>query len=1728
MAFALLLAATTFATQATAASITTPFTSRFDVNANGSILLRGNSNLTCPTANANCGPARNASGATLNNNDFAMVYTDADGSSATFNDSTATITMPPGSTVLFAGLYWGANSSAATRNQVLLSTPAVAGWQPVTSSSLYASGGNYQGFADVTALMAGNGVYGVANIQAAVGAGQYAGWALAIAYRNPAEDMRSLRIYDGFGKIDSGTLNIPITGFETPHAGTVHAKIGTVAYEGDLGTPGDSLQVDGQAVHDTANLANNFFNSTVSESGGLVTDRDPGYPNTLGFDVDQVDASGLFSNGQLSTTLTLTTAGDAYYPGVLTFSIDLYAPKITTTTTGTDVNGGDLLPGDVLEYRIAVRNDGSDTADDLALADAVPPYTTYVPGSLTVRGSGVTDATGDDDGWFSAGTANWKLGSIPYLGTAYVTFRVTVDVGAPAGYAITNLVNVSYSGHTTSVAVAALGGSVATPVLQPHADRAATLAVSPAFVQRAATPATVTYMATVANVPGSDLEPAAKAVLTLPAGITPGTLPGGCTAAGQEITCALGPLIAGSSASVPIPALVDSTAAAGAVASLAADGSGADGSAGNDTATATLAVNSPPVAVADTATTTNGVPVTVPVLDDDADPDDARNTLTVSITGGPAHGAALVEADQSITYTPGLGWAGADPLTYRVSDPYGGTATATLTVTTANAGPTAVDDARSTYWNTPVTLAVLGNDSDPNPADTLTVTGITQPAPAEGVVTFTGNSVTFTPTSTFHGRTSFDYTITDGRGGTGTATVVVDVANALPTAADDVLTAPAGANSHLLQVLLNDSDPNGDHLTVTGVGAADHGTVAYLPGGVLYTAPAGFAGDATFTYTIDDGNSGTALATVTVTVANAPPAAPDFPLTTGYRDAVTIDPLHWITDPNGDPLRISGTTDPAHGLVTRETTGELTYLPDVAFSGTDTFTYTIDDGKGGTDTGTVTVVVANGVAVARADAATAAGGTPVVIAVLANDDDDPNGDPLTVTVDSPPTHGSTAVGADRRITYSPAIGWFGADTFHYRLDDGHGGIVGATVTVTAVNTAPVARPDTVTTDTNTAVMVTPASNDSDPNHDPISLDVVGTGGHGTVVDNHDGTLTYTPATGFYGVDSFLYSIRDPAGLTASAIVTVTVRNAPPVAADDTFRVRPDVPTPLDLLANDSDPNTGQHLSVASAGPVAKGTRAIAADGTVVYRAAAGSIGPDGFTYVLTDDLGRSDTADVTITIDGRPRAVDDTATTGSAAPVDIPVLGNDSDPEAQTLTVTAVTDPGGGIALINPDGTVGYVPDNGFFGTDTFGYTIRDPIGNTASAQVSVQVANAAPEARPDQAAGLGDRTLVVDVLANDDDPNPGQTLTIESVGTPAHGTATISTNKVRFIPKDGWTGRDNFPYRINDGHGGVSASTVTVLISDGTPVAVADRASTPYRTPITVKVLANDLDPAGTLTIVSVTAPDNGTTSSTADTVTYTPPDGFGGVATFSYDARDDNGHRTSAEVTVAVGAPPRVPDRAATAAPGGSVKVPLPRTEQGGRPVTVITVGKPVHGTATLNADGTVTYTPEPGFTGVDTFTYDAVDADGNVATASVIVTVTEPPIANQPPIADADTVTMAAGDTVELRPTLNDSDPDGDPVTIVKLGKAEHGSIRAGAHDTVLYQTDQDGEDVFDYTIADGRGGLATTTVTIHVRELATLPITGSDALVLLRAGLLAIAVGGVIYWVGLPGRPRPQKA
>jgi uncharacterized repeat protein (TIGR01451 family) len=603
-----------------AAVITSFSPPAFTVNQNGAIDSVGNTLMTCQSSVAGCTAAQ-ASPAAGNNNSFSMVAVDQDGAAfTTTNSSRAALNLPAGSSVLWAGLYWGAQSNSATRNTISFRQPGAAGYTALTGTVLGSNGGDYHAFRDVTSVVsaAGNGDYWGANVQLTAGANQYAGWSLVVVYRNPTLPMRNLTVFDGYGIIQNATgdqiVDIEISGFLTPPAGPVNAEIGVVAYEGDGATTGDALQLSNNiyggatlptftTVTNAVNGSNNFFNSTISDNGvSSTTDISPGFANTLGFDIDEVQTTGILPNSSTKATLRASTGGDTYYPGVFTVSVDLYSPSFPNITkTVTDVNGGLTEPGDTLEYRVTLTNTGLDPADLVVLRDIVPANTTFVPGSIIVGGVAQTDAvnTGATDfgdytvatrtvvaraGTGATGTSGGTLGS---NASAEVRFRVTVD-NAASGTTIPNEAVASYRARTIAQDFTYTTNQTLTPVTG-RADLVITKSANPSPVV-AGQPVTWTL-----NVTNNGPNPAEGVVLSdpVPAGVTfVSATPGGPTCIGTTtVTCSLGTLPVGSSI-VTIVGRVDQAANPGAVVvnSATVKSTTADPLPGNESATSTTPV----------------------------------------------------------------------------------------------------------------------------------------------------------------------------------------------------------------------------------------------------------------------------------------------------------------------------------------------------------------------------------------------------------------------------------------------------------------------------------------------------------------------------------------------------------------------------------------------------------------------------------------------------------------------------------------------------------------------------------------------------------------------------------------------------------------------------------------------------------------------------------------------------------------------------------------------------------------------------------------------------------------------------------------------------------------------------------------------------------------------------------------------------------------------------------
>ncbi len=250
------------------------------------------------------------------------------------------------------------------------------------------------------------------------------------------------------------------------------------------------------------------------------------------------------------------------------------------------------------------------------------------------------------------------------------------------------------------------------------------------------------------------------------------------------------------------------------------------------------------------------------------------------------------------------------------------------------------------------------------------------------------------------------------------------------------------------------------------------------------------------------------------------------------------------------------------------------------------------------------------------------------------------------------------------------------------------------------------------------------ANDRDPDGNPLRVISVTAGAHGQASIRVDGKLDYVAQSGWEGGDQFAYTISDGKGGSASAKVIIAARiNLPPVAADDSISWL-EGSKPIDVLANDRDPD-GNPLRVISVTAGAHGQVSIRADGKLDYVAQSGWEGGDQFAYTISDGQGGSASAKVVIAarINLPPVAADDSISwLGSQMPAVIDVLANDSDPDGDKITVIGVTNGANGTVSIRPDGKLNYASRHLWEGTDQFSYTVSDGKGGTASAKVTVLI----------------------------------------------------------------------------------------------------------------------------------------------------------------------------------------------------------------------------------------------------------------------------------------------------------------------------------------------------------------------------------------------------------------------
>jgi len=609
-----------------------------------------------------------------------------------------------------------------------------------------------------------------------------------------------------------------------------------------------------------------------------------------------------------------------------------------------------------------------------------------------------------------------------------------------------------------------------------------------------------------------------------------------------------------------------------------------------------------------------------------------------------------------------------------------------------------------------------------------------------------------------------------------------------PVAIAQSVTTPQNTS---LAITLTGTDVNGDTLTYHLASNPKNGTLSGSIPALTYTPNVGYYGTDRFTFTVNDGlfESSPAVVDISITKVNTPPVAIPQKVWASTNTAKSLTLT--ATDADDDPLLFAVTSAPAHGSLSG-LAPNLIYVPAAGFVGEDTFTFRVSDGHFTSAPATVTIIV-NTPPVATPQTVHVLTDTPRVITLGGTDAER---DPLTFALPSQPSHG-TLSGTAPDLVYTPTPGYLGADSFTFTVNDLRAESAPATIaiTVTNVNTPPVATAQAVETVQETPLLVTLVGTDLDG--DTLTAALATSPAHGALSGTAP-NVTYTPAAGYFGADSFTFTVHDGQATSAPATVSITVTkaNTPPTATAQSVTTQQDTAKAITLHGTDAD---GDALTYAMGTQPAHGTLSGTAP-NVTYTPAAGYFGADSFTFTVHYGQATSAPATVSITVtkaNTPPTATAQSVTTLQDTAKAITLHGTDVDGDA--LTYAMRTQPTHG-TLSGTAPNVTYTPAAGYFGADSFTFTVHDGQATSAPATVSITVTqrNVAPTALMQNL--LIPRNTATPITLAATDAN-GDALTYEVVSQPAYGKLTGSGATRTYTPRKNYTGADRFTFRAFDGN---------------------------------------------------------------------------------------------------------------------------------------------------------------------------------------------------------------------------------------------------------------------------------------------------------------------------------------
>jgi hypothetical protein len=1159
-----------------------------------------------------------------------------------------------------------------------------------------------------------------------------------------------------------------------------------------------------------------------------------------------------------------------------------------------------------------------------------------------------------------------------------------------------------------------------------------------------------------------------------------------------------------------------------------------DGDGGNAAGTVTISVDSVNDAPTASTGTDSGdedtsVSTDLVALGSDVDLNDS---LFISTVTNGADGTVTINGDQAI-YTPNLDFNGTDSYTFTLEDEGGLTVTESITVTVdpINDDPTGNDADLIVLEDEPF-MGDLENLSDINDVDGDTLV-YTFPANSAGggQVQQNGTGPIFQYTSLENynsdvdGDDSFITSIDDQNGGVIyiTVNIVVNAVNDAPIAQDGPMGLDEDTVSSIdLAALIYDVE--GDDLSI-GISANTSNGILVNSGGTIYefTPEMDYYGTDSFTYTVDDGNGGSADGTVTITVnpINDDPTGNDADLIVLEDEPFigNLGNLSDINDVDGDTLVYTFPANSAgDGLIQQQGTGPSfrytsleNYNSDL--DGDDSFIASVDDQNGGVISITVNIVVN-----AVNDAPIAENGPMVLDEDIVSSIDladlisDVDGDNLSISISASTSNGILVNSSGTIYEFTPTLNYYGTDLFKYTVDDGNGLSAEGTVTILIdpVNDDPIANNSPMSLDEDTVSSINLADLIFDVDGDDLSISISADTSNGILVNIGAEIYEYTPNPDYEETDSFTYTVDDGNGGNAAGTVTILVDsvNDAPTASNGADSGDEDTSVSTDVVALGSDVDLNDSLFISTVTNGANGAVTINGD-QAIYTPDLDFNGTDSYTFTLEDEGGLTVTESITVTVN----PINDDPTGNDADLIvleDEPFIGNLGDLSAiddvdgDTLVYTFPANSAGG-GLIDQQGTgpnfrytslENYNSD--VDGDDSFITSIDDQNGGVIDITVNIVVnaVNDAPIASSGADSGDEDTSVSTDVVALGSDVDLNDTLFISTVTNGTDGTVTILGDQAIYTPNLDFNGTDSYTFTLEDEGGLTVTESITVTINpvNDAPTASSGTDSGDEDTSVSTDLVAlgSDVDLNDSLFISTVTNGANGTVTINGDQAVYTPNLDFNGTDSYNFTLEDEGGLNVTESITVTVNPVNDAPTASSGTDSGDedtSVStdvVALGSDVDLNDTLFISAVTNGANGTVTINGDQAV-YTPNLDFNGTDSYTFTLEDEGGLNVTESITVTVN--PIDDEP-VAMADSFEVLENtQDVPLDVLSNDTDGDNDILVVSSVDDSQvtNGSLILNAG-LLIFTPDADyfgTAGSFTYTVSDGTYS-DTATATIVVTE------------------------------------------